>query len=47
VVERMRRERTDVVSVALAHLSPNDLRALERALPALEHLAENLKGGRS
>ncbi len=47
VTERMRRERTDVVSVALERLSESDLRALERALPALEHLAENLKGGRS
>jgi DNA-binding MarR family transcriptional regulator len=57
LVERMRRERTDVLSVALEGLSPSERRALERAVPALERLAEelrrsqrspeNLKGGRS
>jgi DNA-binding MarR family transcriptional regulator len=57
LVERMRRERTDVLSVALDGLSSNERRALERALPALERLAEelktaqpptaNMKGGRS
>ncbi len=45
LVERMRRERTDVLSVALSSLSPSEHRALERALPALEALAEQLKGG--
>jgi DNA-binding MarR family transcriptional regulator len=46
VIERMRRERTDVLSVALESLSPSERRQLERALPALERLAEMLKGGR-
>lgn len=46
VLERMRRERTDVLSVALDSLSPSERRQLERALPALERLAEELKGGR-
>ena len=43
LVERMRRERTDVLSVALDGLSSSERRALERALPALERLAEELK----
>jgi DNA-binding MarR family transcriptional regulator len=46
LIERMRRERTDVLSIALARLSQSERRALERALPALEALAEQLKGGR-
>jgi DNA-binding MarR family transcriptional regulator len=46
LIERMRRERTDVLSVALDGLSMGERRALERALPALERLAEELKGGR-
>ncbi|MBV8941425.1 MAG: MarR family transcriptional regulator [Solirubrobacterales bacterium] len=45
VIERMRRERTDVLSVALESLSPGERRQLERALPALERLAEKLKEG--
>jgi DNA-binding MarR family transcriptional regulator len=45
LVERMRRERTDVLSVALDGLSQSERRALERALPALERLAEELKPG--
>jgi DNA-binding MarR family transcriptional regulator len=45
LVERMRRERTDVLSVALDGLSPSERRALERALPALERLADELKAG--
>jgi DNA-binding MarR family transcriptional regulator len=45
LIERMRRERTDVLSVALDGLSPSERRALERALPALERLAEELKTG--
>jgi DNA-binding MarR family transcriptional regulator len=44
VIERMRRERTDALSVALASLSPSDRRHLERAVPALEELADRLKG---
>jgi DNA-binding MarR family transcriptional regulator len=47
LVERMRRERTDVLSVALDGLSASERRALERSLPALERLAEELKGVRS
>ena len=46
VIERMRRERTYVLSVALDGLSASERRALERALPALERLADQLKGGR-
>ena len=46
LVERMRRERTDVLSVALSTLSPSEYRTLERALPALERLAHELKEGR-
>lgn len=46
LVERMRRERTDVLSLALEGLSPADRRQLERALPALEGLAEKLKDER-
>lgn len=45
LVDRMRRERTDVLNVALERLSPSERRVLERALPALERLAEELKGG--
>jgi DNA-binding MarR family transcriptional regulator len=40
---RMRRERTDAVNEALAGLAPAERRLLEKALPALEHLAEQLK----
>jgi DNA-binding MarR family transcriptional regulator len=45
--ERMRRERTDVLSRALASLPHPQLEKLERALPALEQLAEALKEQRS
>lgn len=47
LIERMRRERTDVLSLALDGLSSSERRTLERALPALERLAEELRGGRS
>jgi DNA-binding MarR family transcriptional regulator len=43
---RMRRERTDAVNAALAQLSEADRRRIENALPALEALAEALKGRR-
>jgi|SRR5579875_835977 len=43
VVERMRHERTDAVKVALASLSEQERRAIERALPALEAFAEHLR----
>ncbi|HWF74813.1 MAG TPA: MarR family transcriptional regulator [Solirubrobacteraceae bacterium] len=41
---RMRAERTDVLEVALARLDGADRRAVERALPVLEELAQGLKG---
>jgi DNA-binding MarR family transcriptional regulator len=43
---RMRDERTDVLGIALAELTGEDRRAVERALPVLERLAEGLKGRR-
>jgi hypothetical protein len=45
--ERMRRERTDVLSRTLASLPAAQLAKLERALPTLEQLAEALKEQRS
>jgi DNA-binding MarR family transcriptional regulator len=46
LAERIRRERTDALNAAIAPLDPRDRAALERALPALEALAEQLRGGR-
>jgi DNA-binding MarR family transcriptional regulator len=46
LAERMRRERTDALNQALEGLSLADRRQLEQALPALEGLAEQLKGRR-
>jgi DNA-binding MarR family transcriptional regulator len=46
LAERMRRERTDAVNVALAALEETDRRRLEGALPALEALAEQLRDRR-
>jgi DNA-binding MarR family transcriptional regulator len=46
LAERMRRERTDAVNGALAGLSEAERRRIEQALPALEALAEGLKGRR-
>jgi DNA-binding MarR family transcriptional regulator len=46
LAERVRRERTDAVSLALRGLSDDDNQLIERALPALERLAEQVKGGR-
>jgi DNA-binding MarR family transcriptional regulator len=46
LAERMRRERTDALNVALSALSAEDQRAVEAALSALETLAEQLKDGR-
>jgi DNA-binding MarR family transcriptional regulator len=43
VVERMRRERTDAVKLALAALGERERRAIEQALPALEAFAERLR----
>jgi DNA-binding MarR family transcriptional regulator len=41
--ERMRRERTDALNVALEALPDSQRRRIENALPALEDLAEQLK----
>lgn len=46
LAERMRRERTDAVTLALSQLTAAERRQLERALPALEALAEVLKDRR-
>jgi DNA-binding MarR family transcriptional regulator len=46
LAERMRRERTDALNLALAELDETDRRRLETVLPALERLAEQLKGRR-
>jgi DNA-binding MarR family transcriptional regulator len=46
LAERMRRERTDALNVALEALSASERAQLERALPALEALADALKGRR-
>jgi DNA-binding MarR family transcriptional regulator len=46
LAERIRRERTDAVSLALGGLSDQERFLIERALPSLERLAEQLKGGR-
>jgi DNA-binding MarR family transcriptional regulator len=43
---RIRRERTDAVKTALDNLSTDDRQAIERALPAIELLAESLRGER-
>jgi DNA-binding MarR family transcriptional regulator len=43
LAERVRRERTDALNAALAGLEEAELRELERALPALEGLAERLR----
>ena len=44
LAERMRSERTDALNAALATLPEADRRSLEQALPALESLAEHLRG---
>lgn len=46
LAERMHRERTDALLVALADMGEADRRAVEKALPALEELSEQLKGRR-
>ena len=43
LAERMRRERTDAVNAALSGLTEDDCRRIERALPALEALGQELK----
>ena len=47
LAERIRRERTVALNRALEGLSDDDRHLLERALPALEGLAEQLQGRRS
>jgi DNA-binding MarR family transcriptional regulator len=44
LAERMRRERTDALNVALAELDDADRHTVDAALPALEELSERLKG---
>jgi len=46
LAERMRRERTDALNVALTALPASDRRLLEQALPALEVLADQLRDRR-
>jgi DNA-binding MarR family transcriptional regulator len=46
LAQRMRRERTDALNEALEGLSATDRRLMEKALPALESLAEQLKDRR-
>jgi DNA-binding MarR family transcriptional regulator len=46
LADRIRRERTDALNVALEELSETDRRRIERAVPALERLAERLKRDR-
>jgi DNA-binding MarR family transcriptional regulator len=46
LAERMRRERTAAVNTALEQLPDAERRLIEEALPALEALAEELKGSR-
>jgi len=46
LAERMRRERTEAVTVALEGLTVAERQLVERALPALEALAEHLGSGR-
>lgn len=43
IAQRMRRERTDALNAAMSGLSERDQKLIERALPALESLAEQLK----
>lgn len=46
LAQRMRRERTDALSLALQALSATERSELERALPALEALGDALKDRR-
>ncbi|HEY8625103.1 MAG TPA: MarR family transcriptional regulator [Solirubrobacteraceae bacterium] len=47
LAERMRRERTDALTLALESLSGAERRQVEQALPGLEALAEQLKDRRT
>ena len=46
LAEKIRRERTEALNAALADLAPEDRRRIEAAVPALEQLAEVLRGER-
>jgi DNA-binding MarR family transcriptional regulator len=46
LAERMRAERTEAVNAAMRVLSTEEQRRIEAALPALEALAEGLRGVR-
>lgn len=46
LAERIRRERTDALSLGLERLTYEEQELIERAVPALERLAEQLRGGR-
>jgi DNA-binding MarR family transcriptional regulator len=46
LAERIRRERTDALNLALDGLDERERSQIEAALPALERLAEELKGDR-
>jgi DNA-binding MarR family transcriptional regulator len=46
LAQRIRRERTEAVEAALGELSGEERRLIESGLPALEALAEQLKGVR-
>ena len=43
LAEKIRRERTDALNLALADLAPDERRRIEDAVPALERLADILK----
>jgi DNA-binding MarR family transcriptional regulator len=45
LAEKIRRERTEALNLALADLAPEDRRRIEEAVPALEQLAERLRAG--
>ena len=47
LAEKIRRERTDALNMALADLAPDERRRIEAAVPALEQLAELLNAERS
>jgi DNA-binding MarR family transcriptional regulator len=47
LADRIRRERTDALNLALEGLDEHERGQIEAALPALERLAEQLKGERS
>ena len=46
LAERIRRERTDALSLGLERLTYEEQELIERAVPALARLAEQLRGGR-